>query len=384
MKRFASLDVIKTWSMFLVVMIHIIVGLEFFPATWWSTLFTLFTVTSVPLFLMVNGALLLNKPFIFEKWLRRLCALMVLTFLWKIALVLICRYFWNVGGTAVTVRTVLQYAFGGPSPYGQLGYTWFLEMYIGLQILFPLIKLIYDHKDRRYITIVTLSLLVLVLGGYTLSMVLQPLDTFLGTEGLTQLFSDLFVYTPFSESAIYFVYFVFGGILFKQIILEPSENNEVHIKLGKRSLCLSSKHFVIMGIVCYVILYALARYQATYLGQKFDVIQRYTNVFSVGLSCSCFVFLITRHYGKLATKFCNFIGKRTFGIYVLQIIPISVADATIGRNAPAVPLFPDGAGMPPVFAMLYLLAVIALMMILLAMIIALLERIPNCRKLFFS
>ena len=59
-------------------------------------------------------------------------------------------------------------------------------------------------------------------------------------------------------------------------------------------------------------------------------------------------------------------------------------DCTIGVNRPAIPPFPDGSGMLPEIATLYLLAVIALSMLALTLLISMLERVPYVKKLLFQ
>ena len=49
-KRIVCLDVIKTWSMFFVLLIHMVGVMPSFPKAWWAAAFTIFTVSSVPHF----------------------------------------------------------------------------------------------------------------------------------------------------------------------------------------------------------------------------------------------------------------------------------------------------------------------------------------------
>lgn len=94
--------------------------------------------------------------------------------------------------------------------------------------------------------------------------------------------------------------------------------------------------------------------------------------------------LILHHYGKVTSAVSKFVGSRTFGIYILQFFPMRLLDCTIGVNRPAIPPFPDGSGMLPVIAMVYLLAVIALSMLALTLLISMLERVPYVKKLLFQ
>lgn len=371
MKRILSLDVIKSLSIVLVMTIHTIVITPFFPRTWWSNIFTLITITCVPLFIMVNGALLLNRPLDWSKWGRRLVTLVALTLFWKLLLVAFCYFFWQAGGSC-SPSLVAAYLLGGAPPYPQIGYTWFLDMYVGLQLLFPLVKLLYDLENKRYLVLLLAIICAFPVGGETLFMLMSPVGTFTGHSGLAGAFLNLTSYAPFTLSSVYLVYFVLGGFLFARF--------GRHVASDSKSL--REKRFIFAsGAVCLILLYAINRYQVHYAGQMFDIAQKYTNLFSIVVASALFVLLISRSFGTRVGAAASFIGKRTFGIFILEAVPIRVLDLLVGSNSTAGSIIPNGSTMPEVLAMVYLWALIILMVLITAAAIYVLEQIPVLRRL---
>lgn len=334
------------------------------------------TITCVPLFLMVNGALTLNKPFSKEKWLHRLLNLIALTVLWKSILVIFCHFFWELETVSLTPASLLGFILGGGTPYGQLGYTWFLDMYIGWQALFPLWKHLYDYKNGKYLIPLFIVIAVCPFGGETLVMLTQPLETFIGIQNLSATFSHLINYSPFSNYAIYLMYFFLGGLLYKQFSKSYAGGHT------SRFFPVSKELLYVAGLLSFLVLFAVNRYQAAYLGQRFDIAQKYNNIFTVVFVSALFVASLSRPY-KLSpiNSLYGFIGKRTFGIYIIQVIPMRIIDVLVCNGQAAGYLIPNGSGMPPFLAMIYLESLIIIAVIVTAACIAAMEHAPILKKL---
>lgn len=378
MKRIVGLDVIKAISIILVLTIHSIGSMPFFPNTWWSNAFTILTVTCVPLFLMVNGALMLNKPFSRRKWQHRLVNLILITIVWKIILTFTCLLFWGDGAAVISPRELLVYVLGGNAPYGQIGYTWFLDFYIGWQVLFPLWKHLYDYKSGKYLTLLSVILIICGFGSDTLFMIVQPLGTILDKPNLSTVFSYLINYTPFAHDGMYLVYFFLGGLLFKRFYLEKETEGEHLFPYGTRQI-------YIAGLVSFLVLYVFNRYQSAFCGQRFDIAQKYSNIFTLILVSALFVYFISCSFnaGHIKSPF-EFVGKRTFGIYIIQVLPMKIIGELVCNEQIVNGLIPNGSGMPPVVAMIYLEGIIVLAILASAVCVALIEHLPIIRRLLPS
>lgn len=386
-KRIVCLDVIKTWSMFFVLLIHMVGVMPSFPKAWWAAAFTIFTVSSVPLFLMVNGALLLNRPFSFQKWRNRLIALIVLTCIWKLIGLAFCHFFWDFDDVAVTPRIVIEYLFGGDPPYWQLKYLWFMNMYIGLYAFLPLWKHLFDCEDARYLKLGFVITLICTFGSPTFSMALQPLDTILGTGGFSTVLAHLPVFVPMSENAVYVVYFFVGGLLYRSYI--HSSSSTIPTKDGMAALLhCNTKTILALGAISYAILLLLNRYQVVYLhpnqaadlGSYFTVTPNYTNAFTLFLSSALYLILLNVKYPRSIAAISETIGKRTFGIYILHIFSLFIVQITVGDH-PISPFIPNGSELPPLLAMIFLLGIIAISLAVTTIVVAAIERIPLINRL---
>lgn len=378
-KRIACFDVIKTWSIFYVLVIHMAEVMPFFPRTWWSAAFTIFTVSSVPLFLMVNGALLLNRPLDSKKWKHRLISLIVLTFFWKLVGLSFCYFFWDFNDITLTPRIVIEYLFGGDTPYWQLKYLWFLNMYTGLYAFLPLWKHLFDFENGKYLKLGFVITLVCTFGSPTISMLLQPLDTLLGTKGLSTVLAHLSVFVPMSENAVYVVYFFAGGLLYRSFAgadsaPSPTKNRVRELIQGRGSSIL------LLGAVSYVAIFFLNRYQAVALENHFSVTPNYTNAFTLFLSSALFLFFLSLSYPSKLTAICETVGRRTFGVYILHIYLLFVVQITVGDHS-ITSIIPNGSHLPPLLAMFYLLAIILLCLFVTTGAVAVIERIPLANRL---
>lgn len=103
-----------------------------------------FTVTCMPLFIAVNGALLLNRSYNYKNHLARIIKYVILLFAWRLLHIAL----YNVeGAPRLPLTDFLALVISGNSDGYPLGHFWLLYALIGLHLLFPLIKLAWD-KDR--------------------------------------------------------------------------------------------------------------------------------------------------------------------------------------------------------------------------------------------
>lgn len=123
-------------------------------------------------------------------------------------------------------------------------------------------------------------------------------------------------------------------------------------------------------------LFAINRYQAHYLNQRFDIAQKYTNIFTLGLSGALFIGLTKHRWLSFTSNVVTFIGRRTFGVYIIQVFPMQIIISLLQEG-----VIPAGEEMPAVMAMVYLLAIIAVGLLISAALIALHERIPILNRL---
>jgi surface polysaccharide O-acyltransferase-like enzyme len=113
---------------------------------------------AVPLFFMVNGALLLNKPCKLENHLRKVLYLYILVFVWSaISLVV----FIPIEGTSYSLKEFLKAWFY--LKQGTSNHLWFLQTLISVYLIFPFLKVIYDLPQRKLLKLFSIIIFVFFL-----------------------------------------------------------------------------------------------------------------------------------------------------------------------------------------------------------------------------
>lgn len=378
-QRVVGFDFIKTIAILLVITIHMIYG-SGLPHAWYTHLLSTLTMVCVPLFIMVNGALLLNKPFNSAKHKRKVIQLIVLTIIWKILLLIFCYYTLDYE-VDLSKASILSYLLGGNPPYGNIGYVWFLNFYIGLMILFPIIKMIFD--SRKGIKWLIAATLIYPIGG-TLEMIYVPVANMLKINSSIEVFGHFDSMSPFSYvSSTLILIFLIGGIIWREHLSQQS-NRKHAVRTKSRIINLVIKHpissAIITGILCYAIMYAIVCYDNAFVNHDWwDVSERYANLFTVGLTSSLFYLLSIAKYPKPIARFSIFMGSRTFSIYIMHIAAMNGLTYLMCTG-----ILPTIHGMPALIAPLYLLVLYLISEFLLAVIAWIIEHIPYAKVLLFK
>lgn len=206
--RLLGLDVAKLIAMFQVVFIHFSFYTNNFANTGLSRAVTSLTVTCVPLFIAVNGALLLNRPYSYKKHIARTVKYVLLLFFWR--LVHITTYF-ILGAPRLSLPDLLALLVAGSIDGYPLGHFWFLYALIGLYLLFPLIKLAWD-RDRDALVPICVSIAVLFCGVDLLRTVVLFVSPIF-YERFTPFFGAFASLNPLSSVGYLVLYFIGGAYI---------------------------------------------------------------------------------------------------------------------------------------------------------------------------
>lgn len=150
--RVLYLDIIRALSCLCVVMIH--VSCEYVIAElgsmdfWLGNFFDSLVRASVPLFVMVSGALFLDEryPFTRESWLRHIGKLLSFYLFWSALYAIIYEGLYPlVFYNSFSLSRILWGMINGHI------HLWFIPMLIGLYLLLPLLRLWVKAQNRRYI-----------------------------------------------------------------------------------------------------------------------------------------------------------------------------------------------------------------------------------------
>lgn len=286
-RRILYIDVIKIIACFLVIVNHTNsrIFLSGSPSATWIASLTYFFISkpAVPLFILTSGAMVLNKDYsykdVFLKILRVIAVLFVFSLLY---------YFVFQETNWTTFKSFLVHLPTTPITNAY----WYLYLYLGLWILFPILNKLAGGMDKK--TFWYLTSLTLILGMAPIVLHYVPaidLDDKLQSINI----------------AAYVVTFLAGFYLHHQCQLKT-----------KKSVVISA--FAIAGII-------LALLAATYIEYLHD--PKYYLFFSnknspLILVMAGLIFLLIKYIfsriqiGDKGTKVITALGNATFGIYLLS------------------------------------------------------------------
>lgn len=143
--RVQYLDLLKAVSIFLVVFCHFVLLPETVAANLWMCACWM----AVPVFFMVNGALLFARPFQWERHLRKTAGVYGVFVIWKgIYLLLIPP----ASGVTVTAGAweICNYLFlFGELPGIINGHLWFIEALLAVYLVYPAFRLAWEAADAK-------------------------------------------------------------------------------------------------------------------------------------------------------------------------------------------------------------------------------------------
>jgi len=156
-RRYGYLDILKIIAMMCVCLYHYpwirhTAYVRPFPAdVLLLRYFRVFDVVCVPLFMMVNGALVLNRPFNLKKHAVRCASLFAGVYVWYIV-TMVLGHAWRsgFGYVAENWRGILMsaqylYEFDGIGT----SHLWFVHMMVAVYLLVPMIRAAFDSADAE-------------------------------------------------------------------------------------------------------------------------------------------------------------------------------------------------------------------------------------------
>lgn len=212
-KRIVGLDAIKGIAMFLVVLLHYSFYTRYYSSGLAGTAATVLCVVCVPLFFLVNGALLLpreRKPHHYRGVLQTI--LIVLA--WKV--IAACFFVFADGGQQVSFKDFLLFLLGGQLGNYPAGYFWFMNALISIYLVYPLVKQAFDAKDRGPLFVVGAVIFGFTVCKDTLKLLLQACGMMTGHE-LASLLGGLSEFYIFGNYGYTLLYFISGGLLYEYL-----------------------------------------------------------------------------------------------------------------------------------------------------------------------
>lgn len=319
--RLIHLDLLRILAAFAVIMIHVAADHNwalFYSEEWvWRTIYKSISRWSVPVFVMISGALFLNKTkkieikTIYTKYVKN--ALLVFL-IWSLIyeLSLIHRY----NG----ISEFIDHVINGPFHF------WFLKMLIGLYIAVPILKLISENKK-----LTVYFLWIWFFTSFVLPLINHLLD--FGSENALRVYEmwteNLNLYIALNYSG----YFLLGHYLINNI---PNKRN--------------SYFLYILAIISAALMVFATTQDSLKIGKQSDFFQEYFTLFALFETLAVFVFIL-RNFSDIPEKYHSLIvkaAKMSFGIYVVHVLVIWRVNTFLGLN---LDLF-DSSWFIPVFSLI--------------------------------
>ena len=269
--------------------------------------------TCVPLFFLINGALLFNRQFQLLRHLRRIATAIVLTIVWSVITQLALIVVGTTGPLSLIdiVRNTISLKNGVNN------HLWFMFALIVLYCFFPLLKLAYDHSTPVFTTF--LAIAAISTFGVTLfqNIVDVAQAAFTGNADKQCLIDPFGDFNPLR--GLYgwsFVYFMLGGL-----IASPNHRKRLH-STKCRKLALGT---LLLSTLVYFLFNLMFLYRGTALTDI--VFGGYSNCWVLLMTCSLYILLEPVNIPKGVSGIIAFIGRNTLGLYFIHWIVIAAMHA---------------------------------------------------------
>lgn len=317
--RYCYIDLIKVIAIFFVCMYHFWLGgnVAYSENMTNAVIFRRYCrgilSTCVPLFMMANGALVLNKPLLAQKHYRNLALLLFQFFIWRAITIVLLGLIQNVDFSSFSTFQLINVFLLLESVDGiKITHFWFVPLMFCIQLLLPFIKGVFDNLNKEknsqtvlFTTLVFLFVINFVIYELNILRYLTPSTINLNSYYIT---SQL---DPFSKRiSMMLLYFLLGGLLHKY-----QEN----------FLKLPAILFLAIIFISLTISFFEWRFMSQTLGYTYDnVFNGYSSVST--LACSISLFSLARKLesfickSNIFTRILRYIGNNTLTIYYVHWI----------------------------------------------------------------
>ncbi len=312
-ERFVYLDFIKTLAIYFVCFYHynnFNTGFLSDPSisTYSSYFVKSIASTGVPLFFMVNGALMLNRNYNLNKHIKKTINIIILTIVWGIITLLILSV---IRGTSYSIFDIAKALWTCES--GTINHLWFLHALVCIYILYPLIKEVYDIEDKKVLKYILVVIFIFTFGNVLLNIAANIVESVLGVNYLTNnrfnFFSTFNLFRGFFAYSL--VYFIVGALL-----LEKLKNN----------MKINIVQFIIVFIIGMITLFLYGVMMSKSNKETYDIIWNgYDTIMTLLVCISIFVLsYVAKNKLDKISNIVQLIGENTLGIYFIHIMVGSV------------------------------------------------------------
>ncbi len=286
-KREYAFDILRVIAMIMVITIHVsnvysrsfgVIGDKSFII---SLIFNTVSRISVPIFIMISGALLLDRSFDLKKYLKRIIKFIILIIVWDIIYLL-----WEWKYLGITYDQLYKLLL---NPYR--AHLWFLYTIVLLYALQPVLRIILNkcNKTAKYI---------LLIAWFILSTACMLNHTIAN------------IFTIFS----YIGFFIVGKYLYDFI-----KNND----LRKYNIL-----FILVMIICFTTSILLNYFSSMKYNMFYNLYFAYRTPFIILASFSFYALVISNYRKDSLNKVIMKLSDLSFGVYLIHGIFLDITIRT--------------------------------------------------------
>lgn len=269
----------------------------------------------VPLFFLINGYLVLNKPLDLRSHVNRMLKLVLLTFLWG---VIGLFAYMGITGAELTVGDFFWNLWHW-LPNKWINHLWYMGALVCIYVFLPLIKYVFDHARNIF------NYLMIIAGIFTFGdRIINDIITIFGNLWFDTDFllneNTLNFFNPFRGIYGYsFVYFCFGGHIAgreEKLRALPARTRNISALIGL--------------IINSFLLWGQGIYYSNISGNVWDIVWNgYDSVFTFSIAFCLYVLSLNYNTG---IPIIQKIASNTLGIYFMHNIPVQLIRLSLSEN----------------------------------------------------
>lgn len=317
-KRLRSLDLIKTAAVICICALHFpwcgdmefAPDMAFLPAL--RRFLFAFNSCAVPLFMAVNGALLLNRPFDGKKHLRNTAVLFAQYVFWRAATIILIGLYQGLDFSAYNLTTwVNALALLQNFPAVNVNHLWFMPMLICIYVWLPALHSLFstlEEKGGMWRILPFMGVLLVFCFLFEDLMLIQPVIPFFSEAKLGGW--QLFLPLSGTRYCSMLFYFLMGGLAVRY---------SDRLRRVPAALCAAAIALAL------VLLYLEWRLNSSYSGETYDnVFLSYDNLPCVLLTAGVFILALRCEKflrgENMLGRLVETVGSNTMSVYYLHWI----------------------------------------------------------------
>jgi len=307
MQRDYTLDRLKAIAIFLACQAHYMHFNDSAIDNFWAIL----SCAGVPLFFMINGALLFHKHFSIQKHIQKTFRVLGLCIIWKVITVFVLGVLRGVNPFQNGRAQFINYVIGKNGLDGfEVGHFWYLYALFGVYCIYPFLRAAWDTEAQHRAIWFILAVIGIFTFGFNAINFGQSVFCYL--TGMNSPFS---IYSANS----FYIFGSYGYCVFWFLLGAELYNDE---RWNAHSVNMSGAWWPVSFIVGWFLLFGMNRFQNTVGDANCIVIDGYFCIPTLLMCLGLFQWFITNTElrKKPAVPLIRTIGENTWGIYMLHMI----------------------------------------------------------------